>query len=53
MYKITGKKTVMLIDEYDVPLENVYFRGFYDRMVSLIRSLTMKEWYDGYLFGDT
>ena len=53
LYETTDKKTVILIDEYDVPLENAYFRGFYDRMVSLIRSLTMKEWYDGYLFGDT
>lgn len=122
IYKITGRNTVILIDEYDVPLENAYFRGFYDRMVSFIRSLfesalktndylqfavitgclriskesiftglnhlniisvldrkysehfgftepevlqmmeyyevgnrfpTMKEWYDGYLFGDT
>lgn len=34
-----GKKTVILIDEYDVPLENAYFEGFYDRMVSFIRSL--------------
>ena len=39
MYKITGRNTVILIDEYDVPLENAYFRGFYDRMVSFIRSL--------------
>lgn len=122
MYQATGKKTVILIDEYDVPLENAYFRGFYDEMASFIRSLfesalktndalqfavitgclriskesiftglnhlnivsvldknysehfgftereviqmmeyygvkgrfgTMKEWYDGYLFGDT
>ena len=28
-----------MIDEYDVPLENAYFGGFYDRMVALIRSL--------------
>lgn len=117
-----GRKTVILIDEYDVPLENAYFRGFYEEMVDFIRSLfesalktnnylqfavitgclriskesiftglnhlniisvldrkysehfgfteqevtrlmsyyevesrfpTMKEWYDGYLFGDT
>lgn len=117
-----GKKTVILIDEYDVPLENAYFREFYEEMVDFIRSLfesalktnnylqfavitgclriskesiftglnhlniisvldrkysehfgfteqevirlmsyyevesrfpTMKEWYDGYLFGDT
>ncbi|MCI9080824.1 MAG: AAA family ATPase [Lachnospiraceae bacterium] len=122
MHKITGKKTVILIDEYDVPLENAYFRDFYDRMAGFLRSLfeaalktnqylqfavitgclriskesiftglnhlniisvldkkysehfgfteqevlqmmtyyevesrfsTMKEWYDGYLFGDT
>ena len=39
MYEITGKNTVILIDEYDVPLENAYFRGFYDKMVGFIRSL--------------
>ncbi len=30
---------VILIDEYDVPLENSYFRGFYDKMIDFIRSL--------------
>lgn len=30
---------VVLIDEYDVPLENAYFSGFYQEMVSLIRSM--------------
>jgi len=39
MYKLTGKKTVILIDEYDVPLENSHFRGFYKEMVDFIRSL--------------
>ena len=34
-----GNRTIILIDEYDVPLENSYFRGFYERMVDLIRSL--------------
>ena len=122
LYQATEKKTVILIDEYDVPLESSYFRGFYEEMVDFIRSLfesalktndylqfavitgclriskesiftglnhlniisvldkkysehfgfteqeviqmmsyyevesrfsTMKEWYDGYLFGDT
>jgi len=117
-----GQKTIILIDEYDVPLENSYFRGFYNEMADFVRSLfesvlntnqylqfavitgclriskesiftglnhlniisvldkkysehfgfteqevlqmmsyyevesrfsTMKEWYDGYLFGDT
>lgn len=122
LHHATGKSTVILIDEYDVPLENAYFRGFYGEMTDFIRSLfesalktndhlqfavitgclriskesiftglnrlniisvldkkysehfgfteqeviqmmsyyqvesrfsTMKEWYDGYLFGDT
>ena len=39
MYKITGKNTIILIDEYDVPLENAYFQGFYEKMVGFIRSL--------------
>ena len=39
LYFFYGRKAVILIDEYDVPLENAYFNGFYDRMVVLIRSL--------------
>ena len=39
LYRCTGKKNVILIDEYDVPLENAYFSGFYDRMTDTIRSL--------------
>ena len=34
-----GKNVIILIDEYDVPLENAYFRGFYDEMIDFIRSL--------------
>ncbi|MCL2102100.1 MAG: ATP-binding protein, partial [Fibromonadales bacterium] len=34
-----GKKAVVLIDEYDVPLENSWSRGFYDKMVDFIRTL--------------
>lgn len=33
------KKVVILIDEYDVPLENAYLRGFYREMTDFIRSL--------------
>ena len=39
LFQCYGRKSVILIDEYDVPLENAYFSGFYDRMVSLIRAL--------------
>ncbi len=34
-----NKNVIILIDEYDVPLENAYFNGFYDKMISFIRSL--------------
>lgn len=33
------QKVIILIDEYDVPLEHAYFSGFYGQMVSFIRSL--------------
>lgn len=39
LYKVYGKKAIILIDEYDVPLENAYFEGFYDEMVGFLRSL--------------
>lgn len=39
MVKHYGKKVILLIDEYDVPLENSYFGGFYDKMIAVIRSL--------------
>ncbi len=34
-----GRNVVILIDEYDVPLENAYFTGFYQEMTGFIRSL--------------
>ena len=37
--KYYGKKVIILIDEYDVPLENAYMRGFYEEMIDFIRSL--------------
>ncbi len=33
------QKTIILIDEYDVPLENAYFKGFYNQMIDFMRSL--------------
>lgn len=34
-----GQKTVLLIDEYDVPLAKAFDQGYYDQMVLLIRNL--------------
>lgn len=39
LYKHYGKKAVILIDEYDVPLDKAYHNGYYHEMVSLIRGL--------------
>ncbi len=36
--KYHKQKVIILVDEYDVPLENAYFNGFYDEMVSFMRS---------------
>ena len=33
------KKVILLIDEYDVPLDKAFQGGYYDEMVNLIRSL--------------
>lgn len=39
LYKHYGRKVIILIDEYDVPLAKAYERGYYDQMVILIRGL--------------
>lgn len=37
LYKHYGKKTVILLDEYDVPLDKAFQNGYYREMVDLIR----------------
>ena len=39
LQKHYGQKTILLIDEYDVPLDYAYRYGYYDDMVELIRTL--------------
>ena len=39
LQKHYGQGTVMLIDEYDVPLDKAYRAGYYDSMVELIKVL--------------
>ena len=34
-----GKQVILLIDEYDVPLDKAFQYGYYDEMVSLIRNM--------------
>ena len=37
LYKHYGQKAILLIDEYDVPLDKAQHYGYYDQMLSLIR----------------
>ena len=39
LFKHFGQKAVILIDEYDVPLDKAFQNGYYKEMVSLIRGL--------------
>ena len=39
LYKHYGQKVVILIDEYDVPIDKAFQNGYYKEMVSLIRGL--------------
>lgn len=39
LYKHFHKKVILLIDEYDVPLDKAFQYGYYEEMVLLIRSL--------------
>jgi len=39
LQKHYGQNTIVLIDEYDVPLDKAYQAGYYDSMASLVRIL--------------
>lgn len=39
LYQEYGKRVIILIDEYDVPLQSAYQYGYYEQMVKLIRSV--------------
>lgn len=39
LHKQCGKNSIVLIDEYDVPLDKAYQNGYYDQMMSMIRNL--------------
>ena len=39
LYRYYGKKVIILLDEYDTPMQEAYVQGFWDEMVSFTRSL--------------
>lgn len=39
LFRYYGQKVILLIDEYDVPLDKAFQGGYYDEMVSLIRNM--------------
>ena len=39
LFKHYGKKVIILLDEYDVPLEKAYQNGYYEEMADHIRSM--------------
>lgn len=39
LFKHYGQKVMILIDEYDVPLDKAFQAGYYEQMVSLLRNL--------------
>ena len=39
LYQHYGQKVILLIDEYDVPLDKAFQHGYYEEMVALIRGL--------------
>lgn len=43
LYKHYERKTIILIDEYDVPLDKAFQHGYYKEMVTLVRGLFGKD----------
>ncbi len=39
LYKYYGKKVIILLDEYDTPMQEAYVNGFWEELVSFTRSL--------------
>ncbi len=39
LYHHYGKKTIVLLDEYDTPMQEAYVNGYWDEMVSFTRNL--------------
>jgi len=42
LHEQTGKKVIILIDEYDAPIIEAYLQGYYEKMIQFMRSLLSK-----------
>ena len=45
LYRYYGKKVIILLDEYDTPMQEAYVYGYGDKKEEV------KWWYDGFVFG--
>ena len=39
MHRYYGKKVIILLDEYDTPMQEAYVKGYWEEIGSFIRSL--------------
>lgn len=39
LYRVTGRKAIVLLDEYDTPMQEAWLGGYWDELVSFTRSL--------------
>ena len=46
LHKHYGQKCVILLDEYDVPLQHAFLNGYYDEMMNLMRPLMTSTFKD-------
>lgn len=58
-----GKKAIILMDEYDAPMQEAYASGYWEEIVPLLFAALdecglsgekeqVKYWYDGFVFGN-
>ena len=38
LYEYYGEKAIVLIDEYDTPIQHSYFSGIYDETIAFMRN---------------
>ena len=39
LHDVTGRNVIILIDEYDVPLQSAFLHGYYDEMLTFLRTM--------------